>query len=299
MTSYFILSFLLALTIVLFFYTLMSSNVKTTDIITSKETNLSKPLDKAIHLFGGDIYSIIPERIKRKNRHNHNMDKLFVTSANPWKITQTEFLILQILLGIGGLIATVLVYLILGNLIPLPAILILGGLVTFLGWYYPLSYYRGRANNRISAFKRDLPEAIDYLRIALSGASMGLPTAIERMLHYLPKDSVMHDEFQQIIDDLNSGKSMSEALDSFAKRAPTESIEAFVKALNSANQNATPLIGILRDRADASRKDLNAEIDRKITTLPTKVMLIFGPIAYISILIIAMAPAAYSLIGML
>lgn len=299
MTAYLILSIALAVTIVLFFYTLFSSRVKTTDILLSKNSNLSTPLNKAIGMFGGDIYALIPEGVKRKRRHNHNMQKLFVTSANPWHVTQTEFLILQILLGLGGLIGSVLASIILSKFLPVIAIIAIVGLLTFIGWYYPLSFYHGRSNSRVAAFKRDLPEAIDFLVIALSGGATGLPAAIERMLRYLPQDSVMHDEFQQIIDDLNSGKSMYESLDSFSKRVPTESIEAFVKALNSANRNSTPLTGILRERADASRKDLNAEIDKKITTLPTRVMLIFGPIAYVNILIIAMAPAAYSLIGML
>ena len=64
MTAYLILSIALAVTIVLFFYTLFSSRVKTTDILLSKNSNLSTPLNKAIGMFGGDIYALIQEYAK-------------------------------------------------------------------------------------------------------------------------------------------------------------------------------------------------------------------------------------------
>lgn len=299
MTTYLILSFVLALALTLFIYSLFSSRIHTTDVIMSQNSNLSPTMAKALQIFGGDIYSLIPEKIKRGRRTNHTMERLFITSANPWKVTQVEFLILQILLALAGFIVSVLMYILLGHILPLMGIVLLGCLITFIGWYYPLSFYKGRSANRISAYKTDLPEAIDYLVISLSGGSTGLPAAINRIIKYLPEKSVMREEFSKIMDDIDSGKSIYEALDAFSKRAPTESIEAFVKALNSANKMSTPLTGILRARAEASRKDLAAEIDKKITTLPTRVMLVFGPISYISIIIIAIAPAAYSVMNML
>lgn len=296
---YLILSIVLATLIVLLVVSLFSSKIKSTDLIVSQNSNLSKPLQGALRMFGGDVYALIPDNQRYNRRRHHNREKLFITSGNPWKITQREFLVLQVLLMLGGILATIMSILLFSNLFPWPVMLGLGALISFLGWYYPISVYKARAQARISAFKTDLPEAIDFLVIALSGGSTGLPAGIERTLKYLPDDSIMKDEYKEIIEDLNSGKSIYEALDSFAKRAPTESIQAFVKALNSANKMSTPLEGLLRERSKASRLDLNAEIDRKITTLPTKVMLVLGPVAYISIILIAMAPAAASLIGML
>lgn len=296
---YIILSGILAIIIVLLFYSIFSSKVQTTNIITQDNPNLNPQINKAVQLIGGDIYALIPESAKTKRRHNHNMQKLFVSSGNPWHISQIEFLLIQVLLALAGFVASFIAGLFLASYLSVWVLFVLIILIPALGWYYPVSVYKAKRNARLSAYKTDLPEAIDFLVIALSGGSTGLPSAIKVILQYLPEKSIMYNEFKQIINDLDSGKSISAALDDFAKRAPTESIQAFVKALNSAQRMSTPLDSILRARANSSRRDLEGEIDTKISQLSTKVMMIIGPVAYMSIMIIAMAPAATVLMKVL
>ena len=77
MTTYLILSFVLALALTLFIYSLFSSRIHTTDVIMSQNSNLSPTMAKALQFFGGDIYSLIPEKIKRGRRRNNAANKRY------------------------------------------------------------------------------------------------------------------------------------------------------------------------------------------------------------------------------
>lgn len=294
----FIVSMLLALFIVLFVYVLITPSVKSETFLLNKNSELDDNLQKALNLLGGDISALIPNNLKKKKRKNRKLAKLFVTSGNPWNLNVNEFFVVQVFLGMGAaILASILAYLI-GSFMGYSFSGLLGFVLIILGYQYPVIYYKSVSADRIKAFKKELPEAIDYLIIAMSGGTFALPVAIEKTIKYLPQ-GVMKDEFIRIIDSMNSGKSLTTALDEFAERAPTEGIEAFVNSLNNANRLSAPVSEILKNRSEASRKEFNAEIDKKIATLSTKVLMVFGPMAYVSILIVVLAPTASSLLQML
>lgn len=298
MSAILIVAIMLAIVIVLFVYVLVTPNVKSETFLLSKNSTLDPNLQKALNFFGGDVSALIPDSAKKKKRRNRKLQKLFITSGNPWNINANEFLVIQVFLSAAGILVGVIAALLLQNSVSLFMLICIVLGLGILGYTYPIIYYRSIADDRIKAFKRELPEAIDYLVIAMSGGAYGLPSAIERVIKYLPK-GVMKDEFSKIIDSLNSGKSLSKALDEFAQRAPTEGIEAFVNSLNNAHKLNAPVAEILKNRSEASRAELNAEIDKKIATLSTKVLLVFGPMAYSSILIVVLAPTASSLLSLL
>lgn len=295
----FIISMLLALLIVLFIYVCITPSVKSETFLVNPNANIDGSLRKLLNYFGGDVSASIPYGLKKKKRRNKKLNKLFATSGNPWNMTKTEFFVTQVFLGVAGATIGAVFVAVMGNIIGYA----LAGIVAFalpiLGYFYPIINYSSIAGDRVRAFKRDLPEAIDYLVIAMSGGSYALPKAIELSLKYLPKESSMYEEFSKIIRGLNTGQSLSSALDDFAQRAPTPGIQAFVNSLNNANKLNAPLGELLKNRAEASRNELNAEIDRKIATLSTKVLMVFGPMSYVSILIIVVAPVASQLMTLL
>lgn len=293
-----IISALLAISIVIFFYLVFTPKISTETFYVNKNSSIDPSLKKALNFFGGDISALLPEAAKKRKRRNHNLNRLFVTSGNPWNISVNEFFILQVFLGLGGLVLGAVCALVLSSMFSTLAIFGIVGGLCILGYMYPYIYYKSVSDDRIKAFKRELPEAIDYLEIAMSGGTFGLPIAIEKVIKYLP-DGVMRKEFIRIVDSLNAGKSLTSALDEFAERAPTEGIKAFVNSLNNANRLNAPISEILKNRSEASRKELNAEIDKKIATLSTKILLVFGPMAYSSVLIVVLAPVISKLVGLL
>lgn len=272
---------------------LVISPVKTKTRIVSSNS-LDPNLDKLLKMFGGDVDALIPGRVINRRIKMIGLPKLFKASNNPWKITMTEFVLMQFilcffatLLGLGLLAFF--------TFMKMNAIgVILAVLMPFLGWQYPVQEYKSKAKSREMKFKAQLPEAIDYLVMALSGGGYSLQSAFAEVLNYL-QPSIIKDEFTLIVTDLDSGHSMESAINRFADRAPTDGIRSFAKALNNANKLSVNLVEILQTRAAESRKDLENEIDRRIATLESKVVMVFSLPTAISLGIIAISPAIWTL----
>lgn len=289
-----IVSIALATLIVLFGFVVFTPNVPSERFLMNKDTTIDPNLQKAINFFGGDISALLPEGMKKKKRQNHKLQRLFITSGNPWNLNANEFFVIQIFLAIAGLMLGGLASFMLSSFMGAGFLVLLTGVITVLGYFYPYIYYKGEADTRLQAFKRELPIALDFLIIAKAGGTYSLQKAIEEVVPYLP-EGVMKVEFQTIVDSLNSGKSLEVSLAEFGERAPTEGIQAFVKALNNASKLDSPVDEILRNRAEASRDELNAEIDKAIASLDKKILGVFGPMSYVSIMIVVLAPVASTL----
>lgn len=292
--------------LITFVFLMILSPKKTTSFELSDSSQLDPTLAKLVTLLGGDVSSFFPESVIKKNENEH-LKRLIEASSNPWNITIHEFVIIRLVLAtvgaISGLILGLLLILTGESLgVPIimagfltPVLIMLGGL---LGFKYPESTYETEQKRRDKEFKMNLPEAIDYLIMILSGGGYSLPVAFEMSLDYLP-EGVVHEEFTRIVSDLHAGKTMETALNDFAERVPSEGIRAFSKALNNANKLSVSVVEILKARAEASRKELELEIEKRLSTLPVKVMLVLSPSSALSIMLVALAPSADAIMKMM
>lgn len=297
LTIYIILVVVLGLACAMFAYFLLTPNEDAVDFYVSSDSNINPGVRNAINVLGGDILSLVPKDTRKRSIQSKKLDDLFRAAANPWSLTKQEFFVIRILYGIiglaAGLLLSVVLYKSMGILICV--LITFGG--TYAGYRQPLSVYEAEAKRRVNQFRSQLPEAIDYLAMALSAGSNSLPRAFERVIGYLP-EGVVREEFERVVKDVNSGQSMEYALNELAKRAPSESINAFVKSMNNANMLSVPMTELLRQRSLASRKDLEAEMDRKITRMPTTIMIVLAPVILFCLVVIVLAPHAANLLGM-
>lgn len=265
----------------------------------SRGNSLDANLESVLMMFGDDVSNLLPKDYIQREMKNKNTHNLIISSGNPWGITIHEFILLKFLLcAIGiiiGVLLSVFLYITTRNLILAIPVAIAA---PFLGFNYPNNVYDSSTKSRQSSFKADLPEAIDYLTMALSGGGYSLPTAFEKTLEYLP-DNVVREEFQIIVNDLQSGKTMETALNDFANRVPSEGIRSFAKALNNANKLSVSMIEILKSRSYASRKELQLEIEKRVATLPTRVMLVLSPSAAFAVILVAVMPSIVAIMNML
>lgn len=292
--------------LVIFVFLMILSPKKTSSFELSDSSQLDPTLARLVILFGGDVSSFFPESVIRKGENEH-LKRLIESSSNPWNVTIHEFVIIRLALATAGAISGLIFSLFLLFLgesfgVPVvmaglltPVIIVLGGL---LGFKYPESTYETEKKRRDKEFKMNLPEAIDYLIMILSGGGYSLPVAFEMSLDYLPQ-GVVHEEFSRIVSDLHTGKTMENALNDFAERVPSEGIRAFSKALNNANKLSVSVVEILKARAEASRKELELEIEKRLSTLPVKVMLVLSPSSALSIMLVALAPSADAIMNMM
>lgn len=262
--------------------------------ILGTNTNLDPFVEKLMKMFGGDITSLVgTERLIQQEKKTKT-EELFRKSGNPWKLQIIEFIVLQYVLGCLG----VFVGLLFGALLSFIGLSQLGFLLIILlpilGFRYPSSTYHSIAKNKENQYKGQLPEAIDYLILALSGGGYSLPTAFEKVLDFMP-NNLIRKEFEQIVNELRSGVTMEQALLNFSDRAPTDGIKAFAKALNNANRLSVSMIDILKARSIESRRDLENEIDQRIATLDSRVTMVFSPVTAVSLGIVVIAPTIWTL----
>lgn len=288
------LSLLIVGVIFLIFFLLFRKNRSKT-IKLNKDNNLDPTLNKLMTLFGGDVVSLLPEKLFNNKEKRSKTEELLIKSGNPWNITTYELLILRAVLGVLGIILSIVFSGLLLFSFPILAIPVLI-IVPLLLFYYPTTTLESIAYNREDRFRRELPEAIDYLSMTVAGTNLSLPQAIENVTLYLDEDSVLREEFINVSNGIKSGQSVNQALDAFAERVPTEGIKAFIKSLKAANDLSVPLEDILRARSEASRKELETNLEEKLQKLPDKITLILTPIIVICMLTAVLSPALFSIL---
>lgn len=274
---------------------IMLPNKTTTNrMLISEDAKIDKNVQKIMKVFGGDVLAATPKSLLESQVYSPKIDKLFRDSGNPWKVTPQEFFLMKILYGIGGILTA---FLITGALYAMgygKIFYILAWSIPFIFFAVPQMTYSKEAKHREKRFKIELPEAIDYLTMALSGGGYALSSAFEEATGYI-RPGIVRDEFETIVQDLRAGKTMEAALTAFAERAPMDSIQTFTKALINANNLSVSMTEILKIRAAESRKDLEAEIEEKVAKLPAKTTMILSPTSIFAVVLIGVAPSLASI----
>lgn len=243
-----------------------------------------------------EFYSALPAGIVRKQKiektPNPRLESLLVRSGNPWGLKASEFMNIQIALAVFGLIAGAGIWFLLQGVITVPwwSVSIASGVFAF---FVPKLKYEEEAKKRDLEFKRQLPEALDLLVISLGGGRT-FEVALREVIPNM-KSGILKEEFRNIVKQLNSGTSLDQALDSFANRAPNQSIEAFIKSVKAATEVNSPLIETLEARADSSRKEFFALVQEKIAQLPSKISMALAPTFLPAVLIVSVAPSIMSM----
>ena len=242
-----------------------------------------------------EIYCALPKSFAEKmtTRPSNETELLLQKSGNPWNIKPGDFPLLQITSGVLGLITGFVMGLILSFTpvaIPIPAMILVAGV---FGYFAPKLKYKSAAKQRDLDFKRQLPDALDLIIISLTAGqtfSAALRDALPQM-----KEGVLKDEFSEVSRSIDSGKTLHESLDNFAKKSPSDSITAFVRAVQEATELNMPLGAVFESRAEASRKEFFALLQQRTAALEPKMMGALVPTLIPGLLIIVIAPAVATL----
>lgn len=272
---------------------ILSPKTNSTHFYISNADKLDPKIVKVVNLLGGDLLSLVPNKIQRKSINSKEIDDLFKASGNPWGVTKLEFFALRL--------AYCFIYVIIGIIF---AMLVQPGLMfafiiifalTYLGWNKPVSTYKVIAKDKGVDFKKHFPELLDYLTMVMSDGTYTFANAIEVVLPYLPESAVKM-EFTKVTDSIGAGMDIEVALKELGNRLPSPALEAFISAVNNANTLNTPMDDLMRVRAKRSREDLKNELQLFIQSLPTKTMLTIAPAAIFCMLLIFMVPVVVALL---
>jgi tight adherence protein C len=289
-----VISALLALAVALLAYAFfMPRNTDTfsPDNEEQAEDNMILRLTTKI---SGELYATLPsststEKIKRPNQ---KIESLLKRSGNPWGLKAEEFKFFQYTSAFIGFAVGWLFWL------PLYAMLelhwgIVVGFCTLFGFFVPRLKYSETAKKRDLEFKRHLPESLDLLVISLSAGNT-FAQAVRESLPNMPS-GVLKEEFREMNKAMDTGRTLSQSLEGFGKRAPNESIATFVKSVQEATELNVPIIEVLESRAEASRQEFFSMIHAKTAALSSKMMGILTPTLIPALMILVLAPAGASL----
>jgi len=255
---------------------------------------------RALTILSSEIYDALPAGNGTKSRSQRNLirvQELLVRSGNPWGLKAEEFVFIRYITGLIGAVAGALIWFAtfaFGVWAPWYAIV---GIATVVGFLYPGINYKEKAAERDLDFKRNLPEALDLIIIAVS-AGRTFNQALRDTVPHL-KESHLRTELASVIRAVDSGRTMKEALDSFAERAPSTSIVTFTRSMQEVIENNVSMEDTLRSRSDESRAELFSMIRERTAALPVKMTAVLTPTLSFALMIILLAPFITSLMEIL
>jgi tight adherence protein C len=123
----------------------------------------------------------------------------------------------------------------------------------FLGVMLPNLWLQEKAQTRLVAINRGLPQALDLVVLSMS-AGLDFIGAVRHVVEkWSDQRDPLCEELSRFLHELSLGKTRKEALEDLAYRAPTELVKAFVTNAVQAEKRGTPLVEILRIQADVAR----------------------------------------------
>lgn len=227
-----------------------------------------------------------------KARNNSKTIELLVRSGNPWGIQPEEFFGLRILAAIAGLGAGLLLSVagLLPSLLPVYGWMAAGALV---GSYLPKVRLDSAKGKRRKAAQKGLPEALDLMVITLNAGANFAP-ALAEVVDRLPA-GIIKDELSRVSTDLRAGKTLEQSLTDFARRAPSDEVESFCKAVVQAERLGADVSDTLKAQAEAARQSYEASLDERIGKLPTTLYFPILGLMLPALFVVILAPALSSI----
>ncbi len=145
------------------------------------------------------------------------------------------------------------------------------------------------AADRFKEVNRRLPYAIDLLALGM-GAGLDFPAAVRQVVEKsgAPNDAIV-EEFTLMMRGLHVGRTRRQALEEFAVRVPSDSVEEFVGAVVQAEMRGNPVANVLRIQAEVSRQRRSVRAEEAASKAGVAMV---GPLmlVFLSILLLIVAP---------
>ena len=255
----------------------------------------AKAFDKYIRPMLRNFLPQSPISVSLSSVQKSKITELIIRSGNPWGLRAEEFRGTQILLGVIGLFVGIL--LAATSAIPNVPPIIFIFLLPIMGILFPFSTYNTAREKRIKEVNRQLPEALDLIRVSMSAGNK-FPIALQDVTPRL-EEGVLKLEFSKLSEELRAGVPLSVALTHLSRRAPSDEVDSFCKAINQGETLGVAIDSTLKSQADMARRNYEAILDAKIAKLPSRMFLFLIPTMLPAIIIIFVGPAGQQLMGIM
>lgn len=222
----------------------------------------------------GTVSDTLDER-----RHNPRW-LLLARSGNPWGLADPlEFTLLRVVVAIGGAAIAA------GAALFNPALALAAPVVSLAAYQLPRVLLEWHVARRRQETRRALPDFCDLMRAALT-ANLPAARAFARAVDHMPP-GMLRVEFQRVVAEIQTNRSLPDALVGFAQRTPSEEAESFGRQLVLADRAGIAIEDALTAQADATRQRYAHDTEVLINRLPFLMLvpITAGALAYILILL--------------
>ena len=259
----------------------------------------SEGMTKYLAQLGQETVKVLPDSFVRTKKVRDGTTAARLNRAgDPWGLDPISFNVLKI----GCAVICVLMGSVLG--------VFLKDTVTFIPWIvwpivlgilgYMIPEYdlRKREKDRMMAFRKQLPNALDFLRLETE-SSNSMPQSFQKITPYLER-GVVKDEFNNVCKDMDAGRPFADALRGLAERSPSPDIESFVNVLiQSGNGSDNSIKDALERRAKASRQEYISILNNRIASVEPKIAAMLLPTMVGALVLVAVGPSISTIMNML
>ncbi|MBI5946181.1 MAG: type II secretion system F family protein [Chloroflexi bacterium] len=175
---------------------------------------------------------------------------------------------------------------------PLGRVILVVGIFTALGFFFPQLWLQSRINRRQTEVRKAMPDALDLLTICVE-AGLGFDAAMAKVSEKWENElSIM---FGRAIREVQLGKPQREALRDMADRLGLPELTSFVAAVIQSQILGVSLAKVLRIQSDQMRMKRRQFAEELAHKAPVKMIIPMALLTFPSIMIILMAPAGFQI----
>jgi tight adherence protein C len=145
---------------------------------------------------------------------------------------------------------------------------------------------------RQAQIQKELPDAMDMLTICVE-AGLGFDAALARVARSTEGPAAA--EFSRALQEMQIGKSRTEALRSLAERTTVAELRAFTSALVQAGELGIPVADVLRQQAKEMRLRRRQRAEEKAQQVPVKILFPLIGCLFPALFVIVIGPGAMSI----
>jgi tight adherence protein C len=215
-------------------------------------------------------------------------------AAGLYRVSQDEFHGYRVMLTVTLPSLIFLNSLLAGTFSFLKVLLII--VVAAMAWIFPALLVESRAQRRMDAVDRDLPELIDLL-LATIEAGLGFAGSLQLVADRF--DGPLGQELRLTLHEQSMGLSTERALSNLLERCETPSVRAFVRAISQGESLGVSIGTMMRNLAAETRKRRRQAASEKVQKAPVKMLFPLVFMIFPALLIVLLYPAVHQVLSQL
>ena len=256
-----------------------------------EEIEMSRPFTERIvypvaRKFGEIAIRFTPQNALQTTEHKLEL------AGNPGRIDPTTFLALRFVgLGaFGGIM--ILVFSITDLQWPLGRKLLIGAVMTVLGFFLPEMWLSSTISRRQKKIRLAMPDALDLLTICVE-AGLGFDAAMNKVVEKW--ESELSLAFSRCLREMQLGKLRRDALRDMADRIGITEMTSFVAAVIQSEQLGVSMAKVLRIQSDQMRVRRRQRAEEEAHKAPIKMLIPMAGLIFPTLMIVLLTPAALKL----